>query len=322
MKKIIRIALMLSIVIVCLVLSACGEHYTLEKAADPENATKGYFGKEHSSVSYDLSTYITTNADDVIFDATSSDESVAEVGIDNKTLTVTLKKGDGEALINITATSEKAKNSVSLSFTVRAEQYSKIACIGDSLTYGHTWHDESYPVYLAEYLGKDVEVRNFGVNGASVTGSLDKNPRYFGSDMYSQSIAYDADIVIILLGTNDSKAWEDAEPVFQEQYEALIAVYRKINPDVRIIAVTSPPVMENNKFSTPGEVIENEVVPLQKQIAEENDLTLLDFNAVFLTDPDVLNEFLRGDAAFDGIHLSVQGAECLAELLSEIIYSF
>ena len=50
MKKIIRIALMLSIVIVCLVLSACGEHYTLEKAADPENVTKGYFGKEHSSV--------------------------------------------------------------------------------------------------------------------------------------------------------------------------------------------------------------------------------------------------------------------------------
>ena len=217
MKKIIRIALMLSIVIVCLVLSACGEHYTLEKAADPENVTKGYFGKEHSSVSYDLSTYITTNADDVIFDATSSDESVAEVGIDNKTLTVTLKKGDGEALINITATSEKAKNSVSLSFTVRAEQYSKIACIGDSLTYGHTWHDESYPVYLAEYLGKDVEVKNFGVNGVSVTGSLDRNPSYFDSDMYSQSIAYDADIVIILLGTNDSKAWEDAEPVFQKQ---------------------------------------------------------------------------------------------------------
>ena len=45
----------------------------------------------------------------------------------------------------------------------------KIACVGDSLTYGYGATEEiySYPVYLQEMLGYGYAVRNFGVDGVT-----------------------------------------------------------------------------------------------------------------------------------------------------------
>ena len=52
----------------------------------------------------------------------------------------------------------------------------RVACIGDSLTWGFSLPDprrQSYPSLLQERLGADYTVRNFGCNGASVRRSTD-----------------------------------------------------------------------------------------------------------------------------------------------------
>ena len=52
----------------------------------------------------------------------------------------------------------------------------RVACIGDSLTWGFSLPDplrQSYPALLQERLGAEYEVRNFGCNGASVRCDAD-----------------------------------------------------------------------------------------------------------------------------------------------------
>ena len=51
-----------------------------------------------------------------------------------------------------------------------AEKIVRVACVGDSITYGSgikdRWHD-AYPAVLGRWLGTGWDVRNFGVSGAT-----------------------------------------------------------------------------------------------------------------------------------------------------------
>ena len=90
----------------------------------------------------------------------------------------------------------------------------RIACIGDSLTWGFTLLDpwrQSYPALLGEMLGPEYEVRNFGCNGASVR--FDADLPYVQTQAYRASLAWGPDIVLLMLGSNDANPsnW-DADP--------------------------------------------------------------------------------------------------------------
>ena len=83
----------------------------------------------------------------------------------------------------------------------------KIACVGDSITYGHgiaNWPKNNYPAQLQEFLGDEYHVSNFGHSGKTLSDNGDQP--YTESEQYSLSQSYGADVLIIMLGTNDSKA--------------------------------------------------------------------------------------------------------------------
>src|SRR5262249_35968283 len=74
----------------------------------------------------------------------------------------------------------------------------KIACIGDSMTFGSGLPDpdtQSYPAVLGSLLGDDFAVRNFGVSGATMLHQGDKP--YWTTTAFADSSAWDPDIVII-----------------------------------------------------------------------------------------------------------------------------
>src|SRR5258708_5266746 len=53
----------------------------------------------------------------------------------------------------------------------------KLACVGDSITYGAGIKDrahDSYPAQLAHMLGDEYKVRNFGVSGATLLKKGDR----------------------------------------------------------------------------------------------------------------------------------------------------
>ena len=60
-----------------------------------------------------------------------------------------------------------------------------------------------YPAQLQAYLGDGYEVKNFGASGRTILSKGDYP--YSETDTYKASLEYQPDIVLIKLGTNDTK---------------------------------------------------------------------------------------------------------------------
>ena len=77
----------------------------------------------------------------------------------------------------------------------------RVACVGDSITMGVGTTNpalQSYPAQLQELLGPSWAVTNFGVGGRTMLRKVD--PFSFGRALKSNP-----DLVVIMLGVNDSK---------------------------------------------------------------------------------------------------------------------
>lgn len=93
----------------------------------------------------------------------------------------------------------------SLSLLLCAQTKTKVACVGNSVTYGYLLPDReqnAYPAQLQRLLGEGYEVGNFGHSGATLLRHghrpYDKLPEF------RQALDFKADIVVIHLGLNDT----------------------------------------------------------------------------------------------------------------------
>ncbi len=116
----------------------------------------------------------------------------------------------------------------------------KVACVGDSITYGHgiaNWSKNNYPAQLQNILGDAYHVANFGVSGTTL--SSDGDQPYTATNQYKLSLEYKPDILVLMLGTNDSKPenWLD-DVKFILEMDKIVNSYRSINPDVKILLCT------------------------------------------------------------------------------------
>ena len=98
----------------------------------------------------------------------------------------------------------------------------RVACLGDSLTRGDGAHERrpprekrfkqrgNYPALLQDLLGPGYVVRNFGHGGASACNASDVP--YAATRAYATARRWRADVVVLMLGTNDAKTmhWEGA----------------------------------------------------------------------------------------------------------------
>ena len=118
----------------------------------------------------------------------------------------------------------------------------KIACVGDSITRGtFIWHrrKRSYPAQLQAMLGERFCVRNFGVNGHAAQQSADRP--YWDSEAFTLSSTFEPDIVLIMLGTNDSRGdnWKGVGP-FAADYRKLTEHYQSLESSPRVWLLTPP----------------------------------------------------------------------------------
>lgn len=195
----------------------------------------------------------------------------------------------------------------------------KVACVGDSITYGHgvkNWRNRNYPAMLGKALGDEYCVGNFGVSGCTVQASGD-HP-YTETESFTESLAFNADIVILMMGTNDSKQqnWKNADE-FKKEYSALIDRYLQKESKPKILLCTlSAAFYTNGKTSGPvsfGIRIEqvNEANEAIRQIAADRGLELIDINGPTSQHPEW---FVN-----DGVHPNADGAAAIADKISEFI---
>ena len=194
----------------------------------------------------------------------------------------------------------------------------QLTCVGDSLTQGHYWPTESYPTFIKDYVGGQLlTVSNCGKDGASFKTFGQYNPAYNTTEQYRTSLTGNPIVLSIMLGTNDATNWENEKNDYVQDYTDLVNLYRTtFGEQLKIIIMTSPRCISPNNFGIPNDTICNEVVPLQKQLAEDLDCYLLDLNKEFEAYTDA--QLFRDN---DGVHLTKMAAEITANLLAEKIKS-
>jgi acyl-CoA thioesterase I len=186
----------------------------------------------------------------------------------------------------------------------------RVACVGDSITYGAgltNRNSESYPVWLGRWLGSGYDVRNFGRSGATLLHAGDLP--YIKQPQHDEAVAFKPDVVIIMLGTNDSKHHGGGLPPNDEvatnwqykadyvpDYEALIAEFRAANPEAEIYVCCPPPCFPG-RWGIDDKVIHREIRPLVHKVARKSDAKLVDMYKPFARKADLFPDTVHPNAA-------------------------
>ncbi len=184
----------------------------------------------------------------------------------------------------------------------------KVACVGDSITAGYALKDparDAYPSQLQRLLGEGYEVRNFGVSAATLMDA--GNYTYRTRPAHDEALAWRADVVVIALGTNDTKVDNIAKHPddFIPSYRGLIGRFRAANPAAKIVLCLPPPAFPE-AMGIAERVLVAEILPRIRQVATEERLPLLDLHTP-LADAAALFP--------DKIHPNVEGAGRIARLV-------
>lgn len=189
----------------------------------------------------------------------------------------------------------------------------KVACVGDSITYGHgvtSWYKNNYPAVLQNLLGDSYNVQNFGVSGTTAQSTGDQP--YIETKVYQKSIDYNADILIFMLGSNDSKPenWTDAE-TFKKEYLTLLDTYISNNnsPEVYLGIPAKAFYDDESQTSGPtnydiqGDIVEK-IGNVIKEIAAERGYKYIDIYELTSQHPEWF--------ASDLVHPNADGAKAIA----------
>ncbi len=191
----------------------------------------------------------------------------------------------------------------------------KVACVGDSITWGYGVFNrdtEAYPAQLARLIGPGYQVRNFGRIWATVA-RLGDSP-YLGSPEAKAARDWQADLVILQFGTNDSKSqnWLSAEQ-FMTDFSQLVGYYRQSASQHQAeILVCLPPPLAISWLGLDNQRLQSQVIPALRQACQQLGLKTIDLYSAFKGKPELY---------FDGIHPNSQGAEMLARCVAAVMAS-
>lgn len=189
----------------------------------------------------------------------------------------------------------------------------RVACLGDSITYGHGIADrenDTYPALLKQRLGEKYDVRNYGVCGVTAMSGTDMP--YINEPAYKDALAFNPQIITFMLGTNDSKPynWQGGEK-FKADYKAIIDELRSLPSKPEIWLFLPTPAM-GHAWSINDSIISAAILPEIKAIAQEEGLKLVDLNTPF-----------QGQRQYfpDTIHPTEQGDSIIAEIVFNAVFS-
>lgn len=186
----------------------------------------------------------------------------------------------------------------------------RVACVGDSITYGcfvpgQPWN--SYPRQLGRMLGRGYCVGNFGYTNRTALKSGDYP--YTAEKLSRQSLAFQPDLVLLMLGTNDTKAINWNAEAYARDLGELIENYRGLESRPQVFLLLPPPVFPfcgKVRWDIRSEVLENELLPICRRVAEEKGVPVIDVHSAFVGRPELF---------VDGCHPNARGARVMAEMI-------
>ncbi len=188
----------------------------------------------------------------------------------------------------------------------------KIACVGNSITYGMgiaNREKNSYPAQLQNMLGSGYEVMNFGHSGATVLKNT-VNP-YWKTKAYADALKSEPNIVLVKLGTNDSKGQNrNRYDEFENTYKELINSFRQLSTKPRIILVAPVAAFSTDTTYISDPVLVNRIIPMIQHVAYREKLEIINLHPLFVDKESMFP---------DKIHPASIGASIIATRLYEAI---
>ena len=194
---------------------------------------------------------------------------------------------------------------LALPLIATAQEKKKVACIGNSVTYGYghkTPGETSYPSQLQQLLGEGYEVRNFGHSGATL---LSKGHRpYINLPEYKAALEFAPDIAVIHLGLNDTdpRNWPNYRDEFYGDYINIIKALREANPAVDVYVCRMTPIFHwHRRFKSGTRDWYWQIQELIPAIAEWDNLEIIDLSRYLYNRPDLMPDALHPNAEGAGI---------------------
>ncbi|MBR2271991.1 MAG: GDSL family lipase [Fibrobacter sp.] len=204
-----------------------------------------------------------------------------------------------------------------------------VACVGNSITEGYgIWGNKKYPGHLQEMLGDEYTVTNFGKSSMTFAGATIKagenSASYWKTEQFKAAMNSSPDIVVIELGTNDSKyfmANDDTRGIYNynfgqceksqlyTDYEALIDTFAHL-PSAPEIFATLQPYSNNLEWAIMDTAIVNQINPIIKETATKKGVNIIDLHTLFNTPEWFLD---------DSVHPNAKGAQELAKIVNKYI---
>ena len=172
----------------------------------------------------------------------------------------------------------------------------RVACVGDSITFGAGVEDREkfcYPAQLAELLGNRFEVRNFGRSGAtmSATGDLP----YVSTDEFKNANAWQPDVILLMLGTNDTKPqnWKGPK-AFEQSTKDLIAAFRDLKSKPKIWLCLPVPIY-GDQWGINAQVLEDGIIPVLMEVTNSKKIPVIDLNDALTGHPELFPDKIHPD---------------------------
>ena len=199
-----------------------------------------------------------------------------------------------------------------LSCVCMAQEKIKVACVGNSITYGTGVSEReknAYPIKLQQMLGEKYEVGNFGKPGATLLKNGHRP--YVNQQEYKDALAFAGDIVVIHLGINDTdpRNWPNYRDEFIGDYRALMQSFREVNPKTRFLIARMTPLSDRHfRFESGTRDWHEEIQLAIECIAKVEGVQLIDFHEPLYPYPYMLE---------DAVHPNAEGAAILAKTVYE-----
>ena len=193
----------------------------------------------------------------------------------------------------------------------------RVSCVGDSLTYGSgvikTREVDSYPAKLQKKLGTSHLVSNFGLRNA--TASADGDLPYINSAQYKKSLESKPDIVLLMLGTNDSKTYNWNAKSYEEGIKSLVQTYKNLDTNPTVYLMISPYCFSLDgsdiaEYQVQPKVVAGKIRDIVEKVAAEEGVEVIDLYSVTVG---------KEERYRDGIHFDAEGYKIIADYIYDII---
>jgi lysophospholipase L1-like esterase len=185
----------------------------------------------------------------------------------------------------------------------------KVACVGDSITQGvGAMPGKSYPSQLQGLLGDGYKVGNFGVSARTLLKKGDFP--YWKEKKYQAALAMEPAIVIIMLGTNDTKPqnWK-FEAEFDADYRELVKSFQSLKSKPKVFVCRPVPVPGKGNYDI-NEANILKQIPRVDALARELGCGVIDMHAALEKFPEMLP---------DRVHPNTLGAGEMAKAAAKAI---